>query len=101
MRCPPLAIRGMDEGRGQGERRREEIQRDLAGWGSDRAALSVGWRGEMVSGYDERLLGGLGDRWPVLPFLQVLANVDRRRVGMEFSWSGIVVSAATNIRLGG
>ncbi len=77
------------------------VQRGLANWGSDRAALSAGWRGGLVSGYDERLLGGLGDRWPVLPFLQVLANVDWRRVGVELSWSGIVVSAATSIRLGG
>jgi hypothetical protein len=77
------------------------LTRDLVRWGADRAALSVGWRGGLVTGYDERLLDGLGDRWPVIPFLQVLGNVDWRRVGVEFSWSGIVVSAATSIRLGG
>lgn len=77
------------------------VQRDLIRWGGDGAATSLGWRAGLVTGYDERLLGGLGGRTPVLPFLQVLWNVDWRRVGVEFSYSGIVVSAATNVRLGG
>jgi len=77
------------------------LQREFTRWEWDQAVTSVGWRGGMVTGYDERLLGGLGDQSPLVPFLQVLWNVDWRRVGVEFSWSGIVVSAATNVRLGG
>lgn len=76
------------------------VQWDFARWERERAVTSLGWRAGLVTGYDDRLLG-IGDRSPVIPFLQLLWNVDWKRTGVEFSWSGIVVSAATNVRLGG
>jgi hypothetical protein len=75
------------------------VQRDLLRRGEGSLSTSIGARAGLVSGYDERLLG-IGDRSPLFPFLQLLWNVDWHRLGVEFSWSGIVVSAATNLRLG-
>ena len=73
------------------------LQGTLASWSSPVVSLGLGYRAGLVTGYDERLFP-LAGKTPVLPLLQPLINLDGRRMGLELSYSGVVASAALNVR---
>jgi hypothetical protein len=54
--------------------------------------LSLGYRLGLMYGYDKRLMR-LAGQTPILPFAQLLADFSYRRVGLEISYTGIVISA--------
>ena len=64
-----------------------------------RAALttSLGFRLGLVSGYDGRFMRIARDT-PVLPLIQGFGNVDVKRVGVEVSYTIVVVSLAMSYR---
>lgn len=74
------------------------IQKMPKHWNARFGCLAAGYRMGLVTGYDRRFVA-IADRVPVLPFIQPLLSLQIRRFGMELSYSGVVVSAALNIRL--
>ena len=76
------------------------VQRVLARWEPGIVSLGLGYRAGLVTGYDERLFP-LAGKTAVLPLIQPLLNVDGRasRLGLELSYSGVVASAALNVRM--
>jgi hypothetical protein len=58
----------------------------------------MGYRAGVVTGYDERFLPIAG-KIPVIPLFQPLITLDAKRLGLEFSYSGVVASGGINIRL--
>ncbi len=69
---------------------------------SRRGALtaSLGFRLGAISGYDGRFMR-IARSTPVLPLMSVFGNVDVGRVGVELSYTIVVVSVAMSYRLGG
>ena len=61
---------------------------------------SLGYRLGLVSGYDGRFMRIARDS-PVLPLISAYGNVDVGRVGIEVSYTIVVVSVAMSYRLGG
>lgn len=66
-------------------------------WGkqqlSEHISNSPGYRLGLISGYDERMMD-LAERTPLLPFPQIIDDiVIGDHVGIELSWSAVVVSA--------
>jgi len=60
-------------------------------------AVRAGLRAGIVTGYDERFLAIAG-RTPVIPVVQGILSVERSGTGFEFSYSGIIASAALTAR---
>jgi hypothetical protein len=57
----------------------------------------VGYRAGLITGDDERFIP-LAGKTPVIPMVQPLLTVDRRRLGAELSYSGVIASAGFNVR---
>lgn len=58
---------------------------------------SLGVRLGFITGYDERLMA-LARKTPVLPLVQPFVTLDVYRVGVEVSYTFVVVSVATSFR---
>lgn len=54
--------------------------------------ISLGYRLGLIYGYDKRLMP-LAGQTPIIPFAQIIADMSYRRVGVEISYTGIVISA--------
>jgi hypothetical protein len=74
------------------------IQRNLSPNASGAVKPVLGYRAGLLTGYDERFFG-IGDKLPVLPFVQLLGNIDWNRFGLEVAYAGIVASVVLNVRL--
>jgi hypothetical protein len=61
---------------------------------------ALGFRLGLVSGYDGRFMRIARDS-PVLPLISAYGNVDVGRVGVEVSYTIVVVSVAMSYRIGG
>lgn len=64
---------------------------------SGAASASLGFRIGAISGYDERFLSFAKDT-PVLPMVSAYSLFERKRLGVEVSWTLVVASAAVCIR---
>jgi hypothetical protein len=73
------------------------LQQTVARWDSRIVSLGLGYRAGLVTGYDRRFIR-LAGKTPVLPLLQPLLVFDVTRLGLELSYSGVVASAALNVR---
>ena len=62
-------------------------------------AASLGFRLGAISGYDGRFMR-IARHTPVLPLISAFGNVDVGRVGLEVSYTMVVVSVAVSYRLG-
>jgi hypothetical protein len=60
---------------------------------------SLGYRLGAVSGYDGRFMN-IARHTPVLPLASAFGNVDVGRVGIEVSYTFVIVSVAVSYRLG-
>jgi hypothetical protein len=74
------------------------IQRNFSPHANGFVKSALGYRVGLLSGYDERFFG-IGDKLPVIPFVQLVGNVDWRNLGVEFGYAGIVASVLFNLRL--
>lgn len=74
------------------------VQGEFRRRGAPVGALSLGYRAGLITGYDERFIE-LAGRTPVLPLLQPLLTVQRSRLGLELSYSGVVASLGVFVRL--
>lgn len=63
------------------------------GW----TTTSLGYRLGLVSGYDGRLMR-LARKTPVMPLVQPFVSFDVARVGVEVSYTFVVVSATVSLR---
>lgn len=61
------------------------------------ATAALGYRVGLMTGYDERLFP-LAGKTPVVPLIQPLLTIDARRVGVEFSYCGVVASGGLRLR---
>ena len=61
---------------------------------------SLGFRLGAISGYDGRFMR-IARSTPVLPLMSVFGNVDVGRLGVELSYTIVIVSAAVSYRFGG
>jgi hypothetical protein len=59
--------------------------------------VGLGYRAGLITGYDERFIP-LAGKTPVVPLVQPLFLVDGQRLGLELSYSGVIASAALNVR---
>jgi hypothetical protein len=73
------------------------MQRTLVSRRRGRLASSLGGRVGLVYGYDGRFIR-LARDVPVLPMIQGFGNVDVGRVGIEVSYTFVVVSVTTSYR---
>ena len=73
------------------------IQRSLARLGEDRTRAFFGYRLGAVSGYDGRFMG-VAHKTPVLPIASAFAIVERDGLGIEVSYTFVVLSAAMTYR---
>lgn len=74
------------------------VQQNMARWNLRLVRIGLGYRAGLVTGYDERLFR-LAGRTPVLPLVQPLIDLDFvNRLGWELSYSGVIASAALNVR---
>jgi hypothetical protein len=73
------------------------IQRTLAATRRPHVNGLVGLRAGFITGYDGRLTK-LARKTPVLPVAQPFAMLEVRRVGVEVSYTVVVVSAAVSYR---
>jgi hypothetical protein len=73
------------------------VQGTLARWEPGRMAVGLGYRAGLITGYDERFIP-LAGKTPVVPLVQPLFLVDGQRLGLELSYSGVIASAALNVR---
>lgn len=69
----------------------------VARWNPEILSIGFGYRVGLVTGYDERFIR-LAGKTPVLPLVQPLLIVERQRLGVEFSYSGVVASAGFMVR---
>jgi hypothetical protein len=74
------------------------MQRSLSTARSGFLTPAFGYRAGLVTGYDERFFG-VGDKTPVIPFVQFIGSIDVRNLGVEIAWAGIVASVTMNWRL--
>ena len=73
-------------------------QRTLVSGGSaSGVAIATGLRLGLISGYDDRLMP-LAGKTPVLPLIQPFVVVDRGHVGVDVSYTFVVVSVALAYR---
>jgi hypothetical protein len=75
------------------------VQRRLVSADLGLVSTSLGFRIGAVTGYDGRFMR-LARRTPILPLISAYGNVDVGRVGVEVSYTMVVVSAAVSYRLG-
>ncbi len=73
------------------------VQGTMVRWTPGAVGLGVGYRAGLVTGYDERFVP-IARITPVLPLVQPRVNFDVRRIGVEFTYSGVIASAAMNYR---
>jgi hypothetical protein len=73
------------------------LQRTLVSSAPGPVVVSAGFRLGAITGYDGRLMP-LARQTPVLPLVQPFAMVDFHRVGIEVSWTFVILSVATSIR---
>ena len=73
------------------------IQRTAFSTARGRLTTSLGYRLGLVSGYDGRFMR-LARDMPVLPLIQAYGNADVGRVGVEVSYTIVVVSVAMSYR---
>jgi hypothetical protein len=73
------------------------IQRTVASTPAARVNAFVGYRLGLLTGYDRRLIA-LAAKTPVLPFVQPFVCVDVDRVGVELSYTFVVLSIATSYK---
>jgi hypothetical protein len=73
------------------------IQRTLIARDPQWLGVALGYRVGLVSGYDGRFMRMARDM-PVLPFVQPFVTVDLRHVGIEVSYTFVVVSVAASYR---
>ena len=73
------------------------LQRTLVGAEPRPVGASLGLRLGFITGYDERLMP-LARKTPVLPLVQPFVTLDIYRVGVEVSYTFVVVSVATSFR---
>jgi hypothetical protein len=73
------------------------FQHDVLSANRGSAAASLGFRLGAISGYDERFLSFAKDT-PVLPMFSVYTRVEERHLGVELSWTMVVLSAALCVR---
>jgi hypothetical protein len=73
------------------------LQRTLASHVREPLAASVGVRLGVVTGYDGRFME-IARNMPVLPLISAYGNVDVQRIGIEVSYTFVVVSVATSYR---
>lgn len=73
------------------------IQRTLISSAPGPVVASAGFRLGAITGYDDRLMP-LARRTPVLPLVQPFAMVDIHRIGIEVSYTFVIVSVATSFR---
>ena len=73
------------------------LQRTLVSHVREPLAASVGVRLGIVTGYDGRFME-LARETPVLPLISAFGNVDVKRIGVEVSYTFVVVSVAMSYR---
>jgi hypothetical protein len=73
------------------------VQGTLARWEPGRTTVGLGYRAGLITGYDEPFIP-LAGKTPVVPLVQPLLLVDGQRLGLELSYSGVIASAALNVR---
>lgn len=73
------------------------LQRTLVSSAPGPVVMSAGFRLGAITGYDARLMP-FARKTPVLPLVQPFAMVDIRRVGIEVSYTFVIVSVATSLR---
>ena len=73
------------------------LQRRLLTGGGDPIGVSLGYRLGFVTGYDGRFMR-LARKTPVLPLVQPFVTIDVQHLGVEVSYSFVVVSAALSFR---
>lgn len=61
--------------------------------------FSLEYRAGVIRGYDRRLMRLAGD-WPVVPAAELIATLQRGRIGMTFGYAGIVTSVGLFVALG-
>jgi len=73
------------------------IQRTIVATEPRPVGASFGYRVGLVSGYDGRLMR-VARETPVLPFIQPFVSLDVRHLGVEVSYTFVVVSVAASYR---
>lgn len=73
------------------------LQRSLVSARRGWLETSLGYRLGAVTGYDGRLMR-LARKTPVMPLVQPFVSFDVRRVGVEVSYTFVVVSGAVSYR---
>jgi hypothetical protein len=73
------------------------MQRTLLSADPHPFGASLGYRLGFVTGYDGRFMR-LANRTPVLPLVQPFATIDVQHVGLEVSYTFVVVSVAVSYR---
>lgn len=73
------------------------LQRLLISSEQPRVTTAIGYRLGAVSGYDGRLMR-LARKTPVMPLVQPFVSFDVARVGVEVSYTFVVVSGAVSFR---
>jgi hypothetical protein len=73
------------------------VQRTLLASERQPVGVSLGYRVGVVSGYDGRFMRMARDT-PVLPFVQPFVTIDMQRIGIEVSYTFVVVSMAASYR---
>jgi len=74
------------------------IQRNVFKRGDNIKGYEIGYRAGGIYGYEERF-GHIAKTLPVLPLIQPYIAFQYRRVGVEFSYIGVVLTAEFFIRL--
>jgi hypothetical protein len=73
------------------------IQRSFASLGEDRTRAWFGFRVGAISGYDGRFMG-IAHKTPILPIASTYVIVERDRLGVELSYTFVVLSGALTYR---
>ncbi len=60
---------------------------------SENSKFSAGYRVGGMYGYDGKL-GAFADKYPIVPLVQIYTHFQYKRVGIEFTYTGIVASAS-------
>ncbi|MGH7471932.1 MAG: hypothetical protein ACRENP_28610 [Longimicrobiales bacterium] len=72
------------------------IQRSFSpgkpGW----LTTALGYRVGLLTGYDERLFG-IGHISPLIPFGQIVGNLDCRNLGVELAYAGVVATVTLSV----
>lgn len=73
------------------------LQRTIVSAGGGHLGASIGYRIGVVTGYDGRFMR-IARQTPVMPLVQPFVTFDVERVGLEVSYTFVVVSAAVSIK---